>query len=110
LACREELTVKSSVVNGHIKSTKHTAGIENQKNNDMEIVEALRSHDAVHNPKGDTIPDNQWVYRVKVTQMSSSAGVPLNKIPLFRGMLEENGFHVRCSCFNFAARTRKDQK
>jgi len=41
LACREELSVKSSVVNGHIKSAKHTAGkicLENQKKKDMEIA------------------------------------------------------------------------
>ena len=57
----------------------------------MEIVEALRSHNAVHNPK---VPDNQRVYRVKVTRTFLSAGVPLNKIPLFRELLEENGFRL----------------
>ena len=97
LACREELSVKSSVVNGHIQSAKHTEGksrLENQKKKDKEIAEALRSHDAVHNPKGNTLPDNQRVYRVKVTRTFLSAGVPLNKIALFRELLEENGFRL----------------
>ena len=45
--------MKSSVVNGHIKSAKHLTGkssLESQKKKDLEIVEALRSNDAVHNP------------------------------------------------------------
>ena len=84
-------------LSGYIQSAKHTAGksrLENQKKKDKEIAEALRSHDAVHNPKGSTLPDNQRVYRVKVTRTFLSAGVPLNKIPLFRELLEENGFRL----------------
>jgi len=95
LACK--LLVKSSVVNGHIKSAKHTAGkirLENQKKKDMEIAEALKSHDAEHNPKGETLPDKQRICRVKVTRTFLSAGVPLNKLPLFRGLLEENGYRL----------------
>ena len=97
LACREELSVKSSMVIGHIKSVKHLTGksrLESQKKKDLEIVEALRSNDAMHNPKGETLPDNQRVYRVKVTQTFLSAGVPLNKIPIFRSLLEEIGFRL----------------
>ena len=97
LACREELSVKSSVVIGHIKSVKHLTGksrLESQKKKDLEIVEALRSNDAMHNPKGETLPDNQRVYRVKVTRTFLSAGVPLNKIPIFRSLLEEIGFRL----------------
>ena len=84
-------------LSGYIQSAKHTAGksrLENQKKKDKEIAEALRSHDAVHNPEGNILPDNQRVYRVKVTQTFLSAGVPLNKIPLFRELLEENGFRL----------------
>ena len=32
----------------------------------MEIAEALKLHDHTNNPKGETLPDNQRVYRVKV--------------------------------------------
>ena len=49
--------MKSSVVIGHIKSVKHLTGkshLESQKKKDLEIVEALRSNDAVHNPKGNS--------------------------------------------------------
>ena len=43
LACREELSVKSSVITGHVKSSKHKTGksrLEAKKKQDMEIVEA----------------------------------------------------------------------
>ena len=46
--------MKSSMVNGHIKLVKCLKGksrLESQKKKDMEMVEALRSNNAVHNPK-----------------------------------------------------------
>lgn len=49
LACREKLSVKSSMVNGDIKSAKHLTGrsrLESQRKKDLEIVEALRSNNA----------------------------------------------------------------
>ena len=97
LACREELSVKSSVITGHIKSSKHNAGksrLTIKKKRDMEIAEALKLHDHMNNPKGETLPDNQRVYRVKVVHTFLSAGVPISKIPLFRELLEENGFRL----------------
>jgi len=62
--------VKSSIANGHMKSAKHTAGklrLENQKK-DKEIAEALKSHDDEHNPKGETLPYKQRIYRIKVLE------------------------------------------
>ena len=41
-----------------------------------------------------TLPDNQRVYRVKVTRTYLSASVPLNKIPIFRSLLEEIGLRL----------------
>jgi len=41
LACREELSVKSSVINYHIKSTKHISGkkrLETQRKSEIEIL------------------------------------------------------------------------
>ena len=96
LACREELSVKCSVVNGHIKSAKHSSGktrLENQKKKDMEIAKALKSHDTLH-PKGETLPDSQRIFRVKVARTFLSAGIPLSKVSHFRELLEENGFRL----------------
>ena len=87
--------MKSSVVIGHIKSVKHLTGksrLESQKKKDLEIVEALRSNDAMHNPKGETLPDNQRVYRVKVTRTFLSAGVPLIKYLYLEVCLKRLGF------------------
>ena len=81
LACREELSVKSSVISYHIKSTKHISGkkrLETQRKAELEIVESLRSRDALEHPKGESLPDNQRVYRVKVVRTFLSAGVALN--------------------------------
>ena len=97
LACREELSVKSSVINYHIKSTKHISGkkrLETQRKAELEIVESLRSRDALEHPKGESLPDNQRVYRVKVVRTFLSAGVALNKIPEFRDLLEEHAFRL----------------
>ena len=43
-ACREELSVKSSLINNHIKSNKHIAGkkhLEKRNKKDVEIVEPM---------------------------------------------------------------------
>ena len=89
--------MKSSVINNHIKSTKHTTGkkrLENQRKDELEIVELLRSRDALEHPKGESLPDHQRVYRVKVVRTFLSAGIALNKIPEFRDLLEEHAFRL----------------
>ena len=98
LACRDELSVKSRVIVAHIKSTKHNAGKnrpKSQKKTEIEIAETLETQDSVIFPKGESLPDNQRVYRVKVVRNVLSVGVALNKIPLFREVLEENGFRLQ---------------
>ena len=40
--------------------------LEAKKNQDMELSEALKLHDDKNNPKGESLHDNQRVYRVKV--------------------------------------------
>lgn len=97
LACREELSLKSSVISNHIKSAKHISGkkkLETKRKADLEIVESLRSRDELENPKGKSLPDDQRVYRVKVVRTFLSAGVALNKIPEFRDLLEEHVFRL----------------
>ena len=85
LACREELSVKNSVIGVHIKLTKHNTRkekLKSKKNKEIEIAEALKAQNSVIFPKGESLPDNQQVYRVKVVRNFLS-GVALNKIPLF---------------------------
>lgn len=44
--------------------------------------------------KNADIDDEQRIYHVKVMQSFLTAGVPLNKLLLFRKLLEENGCHL----------------
>ena len=39
-------------------------------------------------------PDQQRLYRVKVLRTFLTAGVPLNKLSIFRELLEENGYRL----------------
>ena len=93
LACREELSLKRSVLRGHLQSSKHKSGKERlagKKIRDTDIAEALQASDASEHLKGETLPQAQRVYRVKVVRTFLRAGVPLNKIADFRELLEES--------------------
>ena len=83
--------MKSSMIN---LRTKHISGkkrLETQRKAELDIVESLRSRDALEHPKGESLPDDQRVYRVKVVHIFLAAGIALNKIPEFR---EENAFRL----------------
>jgi len=45
-------------------------------------------------PRGETLPQEQEVYRVKVASAFLKDGVPLNKIDCFRDLLEENALRL----------------
>ena len=73
----------------HIKSAKHISGnkkLETKRKADLEIE--------LEHPKGESLPDDQRVYQVKVVRTFLSARVALNKIPEFRDLLEQNTFHL----------------
>ena len=96
-ACREELGLKRSVVQGHIKSTKHADGkkrLECKEAREKDISVALRKHDQEVHQKGETLPESQRVYRVKVATAFLRAGVPFEKVECFRELLEENAFRL----------------
>ena len=68
-ACREDLSLKFSVITNHIKSVKHTQGKEKLKVNEArerDIAEALKKHNTAAHPGGETLPMDQQVYRIKV--------------------------------------------
>ena len=93
-ACREELSLISSVINNHIKSAKHDAGKKRlgAKKNEFDIAEALKSSDQVTHLVGETLTQEQRIYRVKVVTAFLRAAIPLNKVESLRDLLEENGF------------------
>ena len=96
-ACREELSLKSSSVKSHVRSTKHQE--RQSKRHSMELQErdiatALATYSKeVHN-RGETLPIDMQVYRVKVVSTFLRAGIPLSKLDLFRDILEENAHRL----------------
>ena len=96
-ACREELSVKCSVVRMHLNSTKHKLSKErlsNKGKSEKDISHALQSSVHAVNIKGETLPEEQWVYRIKVVKTFLPCGIPLNKISEFRELLEENALRL----------------
>ena len=96
-ACREELSLKSSVLMRHVQSTKHGEGKEKlnkRSSSEVEIATALQAHNKQNHTKGESLPVDQQVYRVKVMKAFLLAGIPINKISCFREILEENALRL----------------
>ena len=97
LAYREQLSLKCSVISNHVNSSKHNAGkarLKNKQQAEMELAEALKSYDAMKNPKGVTLSNEQRIYRIKVVRTFLLVGMPLNKFPAFRELLEEHAYRL----------------
>ena len=95
-ACKEELSTKLSVLKNHLKSKKHaeaTKKLEKSDKRERDIAQALVVYDESR-PRGETLPTDQRVYRVKVVTAFLKAGVPLSKIDCFRDLLEERAFRL----------------
>ena len=92
-ACKEEISTKKSVIDMHIKSSKHTSGKLKllEKKTEMTIAEALKSYDSTHHAVGESLPESTRIFRVKVVHAFLSAGIPL------RDLLEENGHSLSSS-------------
>lgn len=94
-ACREELAMKKSVIDLHIKSAKHARGKErlsSRKKRDESIIQALRKYDEKYHPEGECLPSATRLYRIKVVSTMLKAGVPLSKADAFRELLEEDAY------------------
>ena len=92
-ACREELSVKASVLQLHVKSVKHIDGkvrLQRKEKHERDIAATMKAYDDEVHPKGETLPMEERVYRVKCVRTFLKAGVPLNKIDTFQELLEEN--------------------
>ena len=97
-ACREELCVKVSVLRLHVKCAKHNQGkvcLECKEKRKHDIVAAMKAYDDAVQPKGETLPVKERVYCVKCVRTFLKMGVPLNKLDVFRELLEENEYWLR---------------
>ena len=54
----------------------------------------MKSYDATESPIGETLPEQHRLYRIKVVRTFLLAGVPLNKLSVFRELLEENAYSL----------------
>lgn len=96
-ACREEVSLKRSIIIKHIDSNKHKLGKEalsKREARERDIVQALNAYDRTENPSGQTLPDSHRVYRVKVVTSFLKAGVPLSKLVHFREVLEQHAYKL----------------
>ena len=94
LASREELSLKSSSLKKHMQSDKLEAGkkrLESKETREHDIAQALVEYNSEEHMKGETLPPEVQVYRVKVVSAFLRAAVPLSKLECFRDLLEENG-------------------
>ena len=96
-ACRENLSLKKSVLTQHIKSAKHATGLKNlaskcirQKN----ISDMLKDYDKDVHPVGENLPDAVRINRVMVVRSFMKAGIALEKVDCFRGFLEGNAYRL----------------
>ena len=51
--------------------------------------------------RGETLPEAQQVYQVKVMKAFLQAGVPLSKLDVFKEILEENGYRLCTQWYMF---------
>ena len=96
-ACREELGLKSSTIQNHIRSQKHASSkkkLELKEAREQDIAVALSKHNEKEHLRGETLPEQQQVYRVKVVTAFLRAGIPLSKLDSFRDLLEENAYRL----------------
>ena len=96
-ACRENVSVKKSVIIQHIKSAKHATGkarLALKEKKERNIADMLLKYDKTVHPVGESLSESVRVYRVKVLRTFLKAGVPLGKVDKFRELLEENAFRL----------------
>ena len=96
-ACREEIELKSSVVRNHLRLNKHQLGknrLVRKNATEKDIAAAFERTQQEEHPRGETLPEEQRVYRVRVVQAFLRTATPLNKLAHFRGLLEENVLHL----------------
>lgn len=79
-----------------MKSSKHALGKERlarKEASERDIASAYAVAEDVH-PRGETLPEDQRIYRAKVVQVFLRTGTPLNKLTHFRALLEENALRL----------------
>lgn len=96
-ACREELSLKKNVIANYVCSSKHKACkiklvSKGAKENDIAYV--LKATDGQCHPVGKTLPLDHCIFHVNVVKSFIRAAVSLNKLSIFRDLLEESAYSL----------------
>ena len=94
-AGREEVNLKKSNIKNHNRSVKHKNSkdkLKTKTKTDKSISEAIQEHNSEVHPRGETLPMEHQVYRVKMVECFLRAAVPFSKLQHFRKLLEETGY------------------
>ena len=98
-ACRQEVSLRCSIIKTHIVSSKHfkmKGSLKERRDKDEDIAKCLKLYDEEKHPNGECLPEKQRIYRIKVLSSFLKAGVPLNKLESFRDVFEEHGYRLAC--------------
>ena len=82
-ACREELSLKLSIIKGHVQSAKHSQRkkqLAEKRSREHDVSQAFKSYEQEVHPSGETRSEAHKLWRVKVVTTFMRAGVPLAKI------------------------------
>ena len=76
-------------------SKKHQAAklnLKDKQQREADIAQAFHEYASQEHVVGDTLLENQQVYRVNMVTTFLRAGVPVSKIDVFRPLLEDTGY------------------
>lgn len=96
-SCREELSLKRSSLDVHIKSSKHIKNkrkLKQKEEHELDIAEAVKDYQSKVHPKGETLPESTRVFRVKVVKAMLQAGIPIEKVDALRELFKETGYSL----------------
>ena len=92
--------MKQSIIKNHIESSKHVRNkdaLGKKEIRECHIAQAMKEYSKRKRPAGQTLPEAQRVFCVKVVTAFLKAGIPLNKLNHFREVLEEHAYK-RVAC------------
>ena len=88
------MSLKSSSLSNHLKSQKHKDGkrrLQKKEAGERDIAKQLAVYNEENRTVGETLTESTQIFRVKVVSTFLRAGIPLNKLDVFRELFEENG-------------------
>ena len=75
--------------------------LQQRKVNDSDIAQSLKRYNAEVHGRGETLPEQQQVFRIKVIKTFLQAGVPLCKVDIFCDLFEETDYRLTDQRFLF---------